>query len=572
MTMFLAEITVWDPRLGGTRVLRFSTGRGFVTQPTDTPANTYYAPRILQPCSVVRNSFSAGSTMGRSTVGYGDLVLLNGDGELDYMLELGLDGRNITLLRSSALQPRYSAFRPVLVATMQHAEFSGNTITIQLRDNQYAFDTPLQANKYAGDNILPDGVEGGEDLKGKPKPVCLGVVRNISPPCVNTSQLIYQVNDGAITSVDTVYDRGVPLVLNGTTPDFGEFLSTLISPGEYLVWTDGGMFRLASSPVGQVTADVTQGATAADRTAAQLFYALFQRAIVPNPWIGAAFSVTTGAGDSLVTNTGAFLETSRGIETGDLFTLDAFNSAELGFWTDNETTVAAVADLIADTVGAWWGTDRRGVFRIRQFGPADPSLTPVVTLGANDLLVPLQRFSTSDPGGGIPVYRQTVRYGRLYTVQANDLAGAVGDARRAELAQEWRDAIAEDTTIQAAHLLSPESVRTSLFAYEADAVAEAVRRLAMYGVRRDRFELVIALTDESDVLDFGSIVGINHARYSLNVQSTAISFVVLGLELDAKGERVTLTVWGSRPGYELATETNLALVSNSGSFLTANAQ
>jgi hypothetical protein len=46
--------------------------------------------------------------------------------------------------------------------------------------------------------------------------VCYGVVKNVPAPCVNTSKLIYQVNDGAVDSIDAVYDRGVPLLVGRT--------------------------------------------------------------------------------------------------------------------------------------------------------------------------------------------------------------------------------------------------------------------------------------------------------------------------------------------------------------------
>jgi hypothetical protein len=210
--LYLAEIIAYDPALGTTTTLRYSTGRGFVTGPAETPANTFYDPRILQPAVIRRDCFTAGASRGRSRVGYGDLVLLNGDGALDDLLTYGFDGRAITIRRGAEGAAYPSGFTTVLVGTILTAEFTHDRITFKLRDRQAETQVPLQANKYAGDNVLPDGLEGtADDLKGKPKPLCFGVVKNVAAVLVNISKLIYQVNDGAINSLDDVYDRGVRL-------------------------------------------------------------------------------------------------------------------------------------------------------------------------------------------------------------------------------------------------------------------------------------------------------------------------------------------------------------------------
>lgn len=237
--VFVAEITVFDPALLGTRILRYAS-QGFATGSADTPPHTYYAERITQPALITRDMFSAGATQGASRVGYGDLVLANEDGQLDGLQEYGFDGREI-IIRQGVLGTAYpAAFTTVLAATMQQPELDFGTVTIKLRDRQQEMNVPLQANKYLGDNVLPAGVEGlATDLKGKPKPLCYGVVKNVTPPQVNTSKLIYQIHDGPLASIDDVRDRGVSL---------GQKRYVIVGGGPNLASSeDGGIWTLRAS-------------------------------------------------------------------------------------------------------------------------------------------------------------------------------------------------------------------------------------------------------------------------------------------------------------------------------------
>ena len=109
--------------------------------------------------------------------------------------------------------------------------------------------------------MLPDGVEGVEDdLKGKPKPRCYGECLNVSPPWVNTSKLIFQVHDGLIEDIVTVYDKGVALTKGDPIGSLATLLTTTPTAGEWDYYlgsaSDGAYFRLGSSPAGLITADV----------------------------------------------------------------------------------------------------------------------------------------------------------------------------------------------------------------------------------------------------------------------------------------------------------------------------
>jgi hypothetical protein len=573
--LYLVDIDAWDPQLARVRTLRFST-RGYITEPTDTVPNAHYEPRIDQPINVSRHMFSRGATTGRSTIGFGELILVNNDGALDYIQRLGLDGRRIVAWRTEKENPRYPTdFSVVLIGTMQPPTAGASTVTIALRDKQAEMNVALQPVKYRGDNILPNGLEGTEsDLRGKPKPLCYGIVRNIDPPCVNTARLIYQVNDGAVHMVDAVYDRGAPLAKG---PDYGsqaEMEANAPLGGAFRAWPAGGYFRLGSMPDGLVTADVTQGSDASQRTAARIFEQLIGRARVVNAWTAniAQLTLATSAGDTVVTSAGDMIKVSGDVSQSDLNKLDEVNSAPLGFWTSTETMIGDVCDIVADTAGAWWGVDREGVFRIQQFIAPARGLAKM-TVRAPNLLKPLDQLRTNDPGGGLPVYRQVIRWGRNYAVQTTDVAASVAPVRRAQIGSEWRDFEVTDVSVQERHLLSPEVIRTSLYVYADDAAAETNRRLGLYSSRKDRFELLMRLTDETSMLDLGNIVNIDHDRYGLNIvgSSEGTPFVILGVETDAKAGRLMLNVWGSASGREnVATREGLLLVTNAGVYVVTN--
>ena len=210
--LFLAELVAWDIGGASTTTLRYGS-RGHTTGPAETPANTHYDARISQPVNVARHCFAPRATIGRSVTAYGDLELVNADGGLDALCkDYAFDGRAITVRRGVVGAAYPGGFPALFVGTMEQAEAAGTTVRVRMRDPAFKLQQPLQGTLYAGNNALPAGLEGtADDLKGKPKPLCFGTVKNIAPPCVNTARLIYQVNDGTIASIERVYDAGIPL-------------------------------------------------------------------------------------------------------------------------------------------------------------------------------------------------------------------------------------------------------------------------------------------------------------------------------------------------------------------------
>ena len=816
MTIHLCVLETYDTVAKTPVTLYFAT-RGFTSTPSDAPANTFFDPRITSPAKISRTMFAPGRTFGASQVGFGDLVLNNEDGALDFLEDYAFDGRSITQYRGDEGSAFPGGYTKVLVATMEQAVPDLRSYRIKIRDRQDEVDIHLQPTKYAGNNALPAGLEGvAGDLKGKPKPLLYGVVKNISPPQVNTSRLIYQVNDGAVASIDEVYDSGIKLsktpshwsqvastpvsdtlrgvafangiwvavgensacmtstdlvtwtsrtdrfgvwdiifdveyspdldlwvivgmsngistspdgitwtartspfsyaseiytvswgngvfvagarsnqiasstdgiswtlrtsaqtggtcrssvfarglfvvgggTYNGeiqTSPDgttwtlresgldntvttlgiafgrglyvagglsaasatnivvatsrdgitwtsreirdmtfvdiqYSEFLGKFVAagasvvgydhailtsedgidweihtagfgtsgvndigtddvgvqvvavgdggkiatlkvdtdyaseadlldddniprPGTYLSYLAGGYFRLGSPPAGLITADVTQGAAAADRTAGQVYTDVLVKAgLTSSDWTAA-----------------------------DITTLDSSINDVIGYWSGTDEVLASrVLNLIAESIIGWWGIDAIGSFRIKELlSPA--AGTSVLTITANDMVKHLRRRPPQDPGRGIPSYRSIVRYAKNYTVQDRDLAGGVTDVRRAELAREWAEEVSTDATVQTAHLLAREQKYHTLLSVAADAATYASRVQTLRGTKRGMYEFAVPHDSDTETLDLGSIVTIEHSRFGL---SAGKQMVVMDIEPVPNEGIINLGVWG----------------------------
>ena len=509
----IANVTVYDPALLGLRTLYFST-HGFVSGAADTPASTYYEPRIEQPANIQRNCFSAGTTTGATTVGYGDMVLINADGGLDSLLDYSFGGRAIEI-KIGTITPNQTVptWITLIKGTMEQAAFSWGRVTIKVRDRQQDLLTPLQTVTYTGANVLPAGIEGvATDLKDKRKPLLYGQCRGVAPPCVNTSKLIYQISANALQSVDAVYDRGAALTAGATYASQASMEANAPFAGRYRAWLAGGCVRLGTSPSGTVTADATQGIGAEDRTCAQIIKAILLQGGV-------------SAGD---------------ISSADVTALDAACDYVMGVYLEHgqETSGAALIDLVANSIGAFWGVDRLGVFRMGRI--VLPTGTSVGDLSSVEILS-IDRTNTSDRGAGVPAWSVSVGYGRVYA-PSTDLAAAVTVAEKARMAEEYRRAIVTDAATKTANAYSPELVFDTQLMAEADAIAEATRRRALYGSRRDMLQLRVRLEATlAAAIDLGQIITVTLPRYGM---SAGKKFLIVGIRTDMQNNIFDLTVWG----------------------------
>ncbi|MBS7792164.1 hypothetical protein KTR66_19350 [Roseococcus sp. SDR] len=519
--ILLAEITGYDAALGAERVLRYAT-QGWA----GPGAPGFYDGRILENPTLRRTAFASGTTGGRIEQGFGELRLANPDGALDGLADFGFDGRNLTLRVGEAHQA-YGAFTVLLRGTIEQPTFSELRIAFRIRDRIFELDKPVQEATYAGTNIGASGVEGTADtIKGRRKPRLWGRVLGVSPVLVNAPAQIWQVNDGPISAA-TMFEGGIAIANGAPYASLAELQAVSPAAGQARAWLAGGLIRLGSSPTLQVTADVDEGAAAADRTAAQVLSRM-----------AAAAGILSGD-----------------MVAADVAALDLAAPGQVGVWTNGEGSFISAMEQVAAGVGAWVGFDRLGRLRMRRLEV--PAGSPVATLAILDRgsasgpatadIVSLERMPTNDAGRGVPAWRVTLSYGRIWTPLERDaLALGVSDARAAFLREPVRNAVAENAAVKSKHLQANDLAFESLLVSEADAQAEAARRLVMFASRRDRLRVrVVTRPDMLAAIDLGAIVSVATHRYGY---ASGRLMVVTGIEMGADGwgrpDVLTLDLWG----------------------------
>lgn len=510
---YLVEATLGIDATGAASTVYFST-HGRTTGPFDSPANTWYEPRIIQPGTIQLDLYNAGTTRGRSRYSFGAIVLANADGGLDAMLDYGYAGRSITVLMGEVGEPR-SSFVTVFTGTMDQPSFEWQRLTLRVRDLQYVIEqAKLQSTIYGGTNSGSPlaGIDGtASDIKGKSSPIVYGKVSNIAGYCVNTDKYVFQVSDVALSAVDAVYDAGKTLTAGSTYSSQSDMETNAPSAGGYRVWLAGGCIRLGTKPGGTITADVTQGSSSAQRTAAQLLKTVALRA-------GLA---------------------SGSISATDVTALDTLTSAECGVYIDGGEQTLSVMDRIANSVGAWFGFDLSGVLRMGRI--TAPAGTPAITLDGTNI-VAIDRVASSDQGGGVPAWRVTLNYWPALTRQSSGLDASLATARKEYLETGSRAAVASDSTVLLKHPGAAALVFDTVMTTEADALAEASRLLALYKVRRDRLRVTIVATPViASSLVLGSIVQVTLPRFDL---TSGKSFVLTGMTSDFSRNSVVLDLWG----------------------------
>lgn len=253
----------------------------------------------------------------------------------------------------------------------------------------------------------------------------------------------------------------------------------------------GTYVRLGSRPFFDLTADATEGATAAARSAGQVLTRLLGKA---------------GYGS------GAW-------ESADITALDAADSSEVGLYLAGRETVEEAVDRVVRTVGAWWSVGETGKFRVQQF--AAPSGSSTFSIVPGMIADRLEIVAGTEGLGGVPRYRTTLTYALSDTLA---LDGAVVAAWVATLTQ---------------HPTAGDVTEPTWYASQGAAQAEATRRNDLLRVTRRAYRVTVPLGDVSGVR-LGSVGTLTYPRFGL---SGGVLVRVIGVEPDARRGLVTLTLW-----------------------------
>ncbi len=175
--------------------------------------------KLLGDVELSQSGVDALGIVGRVALGLAEIALHDRDRAFADAIRYGtVDGRRATIRVAPATSPRASnvgtAFDAAVVAFQGIVRAinpaDGQSARLSLVDIAERLVTTLQPSRYLGTG----GIEGVVALKGRPKPVCLGRVFNVSPIFLgnvdlgNGSLPTYQSHWRAISAHDAVRIRG----------------------------------------------------------------------------------------------------------------------------------------------------------------------------------------------------------------------------------------------------------------------------------------------------------------------------------------------------------------------------
>lgn len=499
------ELGFGEDEAGGSGIVTLTfSDRGFTSSSADAPADTYYDPRIDDRASVKRDAYSSSAVGGLVRIS-GEVRLVNNDGGLDALLQnYALDGRTATLLigRTTDARADFNTVFRGIVATRPHVGFS--EVILPLSDASGRLSRPLNTNVYAGSG----SVEGGADLKGKYKPKGYGACRNVRAVLVDSANLIYQVNDGAISDVPNCWDRQIALAKGADYASLVDMTTNAPAAGNYRVWKGGGYFRLGSNPAGEVTSDVLGDA------------------------VGGYINTTADILNRILTTQGGL--GAPEIDAAAIAALNVDQPSAVGIWRGVEgDSIAAVIDELLQNAGAFGGLSRTGVFTCAVLKA--PNAGAAVAAYGLEEIRKVEREPL--PADVEPIVsRSIVGYQKNYTVQT-DLAAGVTAARKDFAGQAERvSGTVSDATVLANHPLAKEYGPTgALFDVQGDAANEATRRQGVWGVERGIYR--VDMVPAGLARDIGEQVTLTFNRFGWG---GGVDARIIGHQF--KGQDVTLRV------------------------------
>ena len=480
----------------------YLSDKGFITTPSETPANTPFPARVIQPLAISRSILNEG-LWGFINSSFGEIEIANPDGEYDAAAStFAIDGRRIVV----RLLERGQTYADAVVqfdGTAANFIFDLDAVRIPVRDSGHKLDVPIQTTFYAGSG----GAEGGSDLAGRPKPLAFGYVWNVEPVYLGVigGKHTYQVHDGEIEDVPAARDRGVALTKVVGTP----------GSGQYSIDTSTGILTIGGNLPEQLTCDV-EGAHDADGN----------------------FPVTTAAICRLILDDYTSLSNTE--LDGDAFTLLAGDEpGEIGIWIPDVRAVRDVVGELLTGIAAWGGFNRSGRFTVGRLTTPGGAIRAVLNSGniiREGDRIQLERLPLPellDPA----VWRVAVGWRRNYTVQT-DIASGAAEADAKFAAQEYRLAASADATVQLKHLLARDIFLPSNFKDEADATTKAAALQALFGDGAGLYRA--RAKNQSPLLDIGETVQIEYPRYGLDDGRLA---TIVAVSPDAQRNEVELIVF-----------------------------
>ena len=260
-------------------------------------------------------------------------------------------------------------------------------------------------------------LEGDTSLEAVPKPRGLGVKRQIVPRLVDAQRLVYQVNDGSMQNITAVRDSADVLTFGSSLSDP---YASAPSAGTWNKILGKGLFRLGSTPVGEITCDIEGD------NSGSLGYV----------------SNAPDCHRKLITQWGG-LDNVNEIDSAAYATLKALplgtttiTNVTVGYYWDSDINIDQAADEIIKGINCWGGPTRTALMTVGRID--DPQVqSPTVAWTEGDLEQSSQSY-TRNPMG-LKIKEVIVGY-RKYGIELSpdQIAGVVTLANRDDFGKEYR--------------------------------------------------------------------------------------------------------------------------------------
>lgn len=477
-----AEIGVYDVvALAETTIYLSSTG--YVTSDGSLSFNPIITGKVGYTESI--------STDGGVSLSYGDLEVLNTNGDYDDWLDSTKYvwvNRPITIYVGD---PFYTTTDIADLRTNFITIFNGliadidsrnvNTINFKFRDKLEKLNCSLTEDKLGTYGTWAYQQNNQDAIK----PIVFGEVHNLEPLLIDPSMLEYMVNNGSTEDIIELRDNGVPIYTTGV----------LLSGATVTLST--GKFILTHPLVGQITASV-QG--------------------VKNSINLATGALVTGTYANNIANLIALITTQYGKSTTrltasdlDLTNLSAFagsNNEYVGILISDKENVISVCQQLADSVGAQLYFNREGKLQLLKLGEPTPDAS--VNIYTRDMV----EGSFSIRSRTDVVAATKIAYCKNWTVQSGLVTG-IPEQHKDMFNTEWFTKTAVDSSIQSQYkLLADPTEKQTLLLTASQAQAEANRLNNYFKVPRT----VYGFTGTSNLLSLklGQEVVLYHHRFNLS--------------------------------------------------------
>jgi len=471
---------VWYKDGAGNSRTAYFSNYPYVSEPTDTPANTPYDD-IISGVPQIKTQLVGSSNLGT-------VEILNVDGEYDDYLHYAFEGHELKIYIGDPSWSR-NDFRLILSGIVESIEASGvNAIKFTVRDKKKLLDIPLQRNRTSTP-LYPE-------TDNKLIPIAIGTCFNVEPVLINHQNLTYAVHESSC-QVTAVRDKGVPLTrITSGNPTAGQYLDSL-----------DGTFRLGGSPAGQITCDVNatvQSGGVPTSSASEIV-----------KWLALRGGITQVGIDQ--TNFSAFP-----------------NTAPLGYYITDDIEVSSVIDNVLKSVGGYWRFNRLGVLQIFRLDLPDSAYS--ITLVPDDI----QARGLSVGSVDQPRYEGSIGYKRNWKIQSKDsLAGSVSDQDKEIYSTKHLILSQSDLSILDMYpLAEADEIIESLFYNMADAEAELNRRMSITSSKRFTYKIRAYSAPLS--ISVGDTINLIHPRFGFDNGATVR---VLSISEKPNDDRVDLEVW-----------------------------